>query len=126
MDPAAFQGWLDRYFEAWRSNDPDLVASLFAEDARYYVNPFHPAREGRDAIVKAWVGGGVQPELRIDYEPLAVSGDRGVAHWAVSFAEDGSRRELDGILQLDFDPDGRCLVHCEWFATRVAEPGAEP
>ena len=123
MDPAAFQGWLDRYFDAWRSNDPAQVAALFADDARYFVDPFAAPREGRDAIVKAWVDGGVQPELRIAYEPLAMSGDRGVAHWAVSFAEEGSRRELDGILQLDFDAEGRCVVHREWYATRVTDGG---
>jgi len=121
MEAAEFQRWLDRYFEAWRSNDPEQVASLFADDARYFVNPYRPPREGREAIVQAWVDGGVQRELRIEYEPLAVSGERGLAHWAVSFAEDGSRREFDGILQLDFDAEGRCLVHREWYATRLAD-----
>ena len=35
MDLGAFRGWLQRYFDAWASNDPVEVSALFAEDAVY-------------------------------------------------------------------------------------------
>jgi len=40
MDREGFEGWLRRYFDAWVSNDPVDVASLFTEDAIYWVGPF--------------------------------------------------------------------------------------
>jgi len=116
MDLDAFQGWLRRYFDAWASNDPVEVSSLFAVDAVYSYGPFREVTRGRDAIVRAWVEGGVPNELRTDVEPIAVSGDRGVAHWRVAFRHDaGGVVELDGILVCDFDAAGRCVLHREWY-----------
>ena len=116
MDLDAFQGWLRRYFDAWASNDPAEVSSLFAVDAVYSYGPFREETSGRDAIVRAWVEGGVPTELRTDVEPIAVSGDRGVAHWRVSFRGDaGAVVELDGILVCDFDAADRCVLHREWY-----------
>ena len=121
MDPDTFRSWLDRYFAAWASNDPDEVAALFAEDAVYSWGPFRKSARGREAIVRAWVDGGVPHELRFDYEPIAVEGHRGVAHWNVSHrADDGGRVELDGVLVCDFDADGRCTLHREWYDRREA------
>jgi hypothetical protein len=118
MDEAKFRDWVDRYFSAWRTNDPEAVAALFAQDARYYVSPFREPKRGRDEIVNAWVEGGVQPDLHIQYEPLAVTDMMGLAHWTVSFAENGAIWERDGILLIEFDDEGCCAVHREWFATR--------
>jgi len=126
MDLASFGSWLDRYFAAWASNDPGDVAALFAEDAEYSWGPFRPSAHGRDAIVRAWVDGGAPPRLRSRSEPIAVAGKTGVAHWWVSFEDDaGGSVELDGILVCDFDVDGRCTRHREWYDRREA-PAAEP
>ena len=123
VDLEAFVGWLDRYFGAWASNDPAEVAALFAEDAVYSYGPFREPTHGRDAIVDAWVGGGAPPELRWSHDPIATVGERGVAHWRVSFADEaGGMVDLDGILVCDFDADGACTLHREWYDRR--EPSA--
>jgi hypothetical protein len=83
MDLEGFGAWLERYFQAWVSNQPADVAALFTEDADYWVGPFAEPRTGRDAIVEWWVSG-VQMDVRYAYEPLAVNGDTGVAHWNVT------------------------------------------
>jgi SnoaL-like protein len=57
MDPAGFEDWLGRYFDAWVSNDPADVASLFTEDAIYRVGPFREPWVGRDQIVDRWTSG---------------------------------------------------------------------
>lgn len=119
MELDAFRAWLERYFDAWASNDPVEVSALFAKDAVYSYGPFREDARGRDAIVRAWVEGGAPSELRTDVEAIAVTGDRGVAHWRVSFLDDsGSTIEMDGILVCDFDPAGRCTLHREWFDRR--------
>jgi hypothetical protein len=124
VDPDSFRSWLDRYFGAWASNDPAEVAGLFAEHAEYASGPFRAPTLGREAIVRAWVGGDAPPELRFAFEPLAVEGATGIAHWSVSYArEDGGRVELDGILVCDFDADGVCARHCEWYDRRETNGG---
>jgi hypothetical protein len=111
--------WLDRYFAAWESNDPGDVAALFTEDAVYSYSPFRAETRGRDEIVREWVEGGLGSDFTWRHEPLAVTESRGVAHWAVSFRNaDDSLVELDGIFVLDFDDDGRCREHREWYITR--------
>jgi hypothetical protein len=110
--------WLDRYFAAWRSNDPVEVEALFAPDAVYSYGPFRDEARGRNEIVRRWVEGGVPSGLQTAFEPLAVFGERGVAHWQVSFHEGDGRTELDGILVLDFDAEGRCVLHREWYDRR--------
>jgi hypothetical protein len=123
MDLREFDGWLRRYFEAWVSNEPEEVAALFAEHAVYHVDPFSgPRMRGRREIVERWTAEpGAQLDVRWAYEPLAVAGDRGVAHWRVSFTPGGAtdrRTELDGILLVTFDAHGRCTEHREWYLSR--------
>jgi len=119
MDPDVFTRWLERYFGAWRSNDQAEVEALFTDEAVYAYGPFSGSVTGRAAIVQGWVEGGVKPGLETWFEVLAVAGDRGVAHWRVSYdAPEGTRETLDGILVCDLDQDGRCSLHREWFARR--------
>jgi hypothetical protein len=122
MDLDGFRGWLEGYFAAWASNESEAVSALFAEDAVYSYGPFRGEAHGREEIVRRWVGGGVQPGLQTWFEPLAIQGERGVAHWRVSFDEDDGRVELDGILVLDFDEQGRCTLHREWYDVRPSSP----
>jgi hypothetical protein len=119
MDLERFRGWLDAYFAAWVSNDPDDVRKLFAEDAVYWWGPFREPAEGREAIVAAWVDGPPQAQVEWSHEPFAVVGNRGMAHWRVSCGDQGDRTEMDGILAIDFDENNRCVEHREWFDKRT-------
>jgi ketosteroid isomerase-like protein len=116
---ATFEDWLDRYFLAWVTNRRDQVEALFTEDAVYWVDPFEEPRRGRGEIVETWVG---RPHAAVEYtyEPIAVSGDVGVAHWRLSSRTEGktARTELDGILLIAFATDGRCREHREWYSLR--------
>ena len=47
MDRTGFTAWLERYFAAWRSNDPTEVGALFTEDAVYASGPFSGSATGR-------------------------------------------------------------------------------
>ena len=115
-----FHDWLDAYFAAWVSNDPDEVAALFTEGAVYAVGPFAEPWIGREEIVRRWTAAR-QTDVAWTYEVLAFdqAEGEGIAHWRVAARDDdGVRRERDGILWLRFAPDGRCSEHREWVATR--------
>jgi ketosteroid isomerase-like protein len=122
MELPTLSAWLEAYFRAWVSNDPDDVADLFAEDAVYAVGPFADPWHGRDEIVRRWTSG-VQTEVEYEFEPLAVVANTGLAHWRVRARNEGAatRTEWDGILLLRFGDDGRCVEHREWYATRQLE-----
>jgi SnoaL-like domain len=129
VDHQSFGLWLEQYFGAWASSDRDEVEALFAEDAEYSWGPFRETAHGREAIINAWVDGGAPAELRWHYEPIAVEGDRGIAHWNVVFrGADRLTTELDGILVCSFDNEARCSLHREWYDRRefrVQSPDTE-
>jgi ketosteroid isomerase-like protein len=131
LDLSLLATWMDAYGRAWVSNAADEVAALFTEDAVYYVSPFQDPWVGRDAIVQEWVSDPEgQESVRFHHEPLAVTGDVGVARWSVSYVtriEEPTMVEMDGVLVLRFDPDGRCREHREWYV-RQERPlaGGEP
>ena len=55
-DRADLARWLDRYAEAWRSNEAATIGALFADDAVYRWHPYDEGDDvarGRDAIVRA-------------------------------------------------------------------------
>jgi uncharacterized protein (TIGR02246 family) len=119
VDRAAFDDWLRRYFDAWISNDPRDVADLFTEDALYWVGPFREPWVGRDQIVDRWTSGR-QDDVETSFDVIAVEDATGVAHWnVVARPADGATRwEWDGVLVIEFGPDGRCREHREWFSQR--------
>jgi ketosteroid isomerase-like protein len=129
MDHATLQEWLDRYVEAWKSYDPDQVASLFAEDATYRYHPYDEGDDvlnGRAAIVADWIEPEGNASTRDEpgtydahYEPFAVDEDRAVAVGWSRYWTDATQSTLDRIYHnvflLRFDEDGRCSDFTELF-----------
>jgi ketosteroid isomerase-like protein len=132
MDHATVQSWLDRYVEAWRTYDPDLIADLFSEDVAYRYHAYDEPIWGRDAVVRSWLGetsgGGASTRDKpgtydAAYAPVAVDGDVAVATGTSSY-----RRGADGpftkvfhnIFVLRFDADGRCRELTEWYVKQPA------
>jgi uncharacterized protein (TIGR02246 family) len=118
MDRSSLQAWLDRYVEAWRSNDPEQIGSLFTEDAEYRYHPHDEPIRGRDAIVASWLGDPDEPgSWRASYEPFAVEGDAAVAVGTSTYltAEGSVDRVYHNAYLMRFDADGRCRSFTEWF-----------
>jgi ketosteroid isomerase-like protein len=115
-DVTALASWLDRYADAWRSNDADRIGSLFTDDATYRWHPYDEGdtvAHGRDAIVSAWLAEPDAPDSwEMTCEALAVNGDLGVARCATSYA-DGKR--YHNIFLVRLDDDGRCFEFVEYF-----------
>ncbi len=57
MNRSDLQAWLDRYVDAWRTNDPAAIGALFTPDAVYRWRPYGARRilRGRDAILEWWL-----------------------------------------------------------------------
>lgn len=116
-----FNQWLERYFEAWHTNDPADVEALFAKDAVYHYGPFEPPTIGREAIVERWVSNpSQQRDIQTTFDAIAINGNTGVAHWNVTFRRgtDQVKVEADGILLIKFDQHLLCTEHQEWFSLK--------
>ena len=117
MERAEVDRWLEAYVAAWSSYDPDQIGALFSEDVRYRYYPYDPAFEGREAVVRSWLGeneaegaSGRDAEGTYDasYATVAIDGDvrcrrdQHVLHGA-------GRGGREGLLQLLRD-----ALRCRW------------
>jgi hypothetical protein len=122
MDRAGFHGWLQRYIDAWRLNDPIAIGDLFSPDVRYAYDPFDEAIVGRAALVADWLREPDEPgSWTADYDVLAIDGDVYVAHGRTSYLTDDRRavdREFANIFVCRFDDDDRCREFTEWYMRR--------
>lgn len=120
------QGWLDRYIQAWRSNDAETIGALFTDDVAYRYQPYEDPVVGRDALVADWLREPDEPGTwSASYQPFAVDGDRAVAVGESRYLlEDGSIRTLfHNVFLLRFDAEGRCAEFTEYWRERPASAG---
>ena len=76
---------LTTYQEAWVEQDPDLILSIFHEDASYHERAFEPPFRGHEEIRTYWQEKVVQEQQDIEFELLNtyVDGDTIIAEWEV-------------------------------------------
>lgn len=122
------QAWLDTYARAWETYDPELIASLWTEDAEYRWHPADEPTVGRDAIVEGWLNPGGDQSGRDapgtflgEYVPYAVDGSRAVAVGTSTYWTDASRTTVDRVYYnnwlLEFGDDGKCRSFTEYWMT---------
>lgn len=118
MDRQGFQGWLDRYVEAWKTYDPRQIGSLFSADAEYRYHPQDEPLKGRDAIVANWLENKDDPgTYDAKYEPAAIDGDTYIAKgWSRYFNPDGTQRDdYSNIYICRFNEAGECADFIEYW-----------
>ena len=116
------QRWIEEYFSASSSNDPEAIAALFTKDATYRDRPFGRPTEGRDAIVADWLARRDEPGTwSASIEPLAVDTDQniGVASGSVHYDNGPS---YSNLWVIHFGEGGRCSSFAEWW---IEQPHAE-
>lgn len=76
------------YGRAWETRDPDLIVSIFTEDATY-DDPREPVNNGREAIRKYWVAKviGEQEDIHFKLQNLWLDGDTVIAEWDAVFKD---------------------------------------
>jgi ketosteroid isomerase-like protein len=81
------------YGKAWMTRDPDLIISIFTEDATYN-DPREPENIGREAIREYWISKvvGEQSDISFDLKNVWIDGDTVIAEWYAEFND--TRRNL--------------------------------
>jgi hypothetical protein len=112
--------WLQRFGRAWEDRDSDLAAALFSDDGAYQETPFDEPLRGGQEIGTYWSKLPKARDITFTFEILAVTDQWGIAHWRGSYTPiDGTPRlELDGILLVSLDDNGRCRAFREWSNRR--------
>ena len=127
VDKTEVDRWLRAYVEAWKSYDRDQIGELFAEDVKYRYHPYDDPVEGRDAVVRSWLGdaGASTRDKKGTYDAayraVAVDGDLAVATGSSSYlSEPGGpvQKIFDNCFVMRFDAAGRCREFTEWYVPR--------
>ena len=79
---------LNIYGKAWVTRDPDLIISIFTEDATY-DDPHEPKNIGLDAIRSYWITKviGEQENIIFNIKNIWIDGETVLAEWHVEFTD---------------------------------------
>jgi ketosteroid isomerase-like protein len=95
------------YIEAWQSQDPDLIVTIFTPGATYHERVLEDPIPDREAIRRYWQEKVVQSQANIRCELLTLylDGDTAIAEWLAEFDDltQGVRKRMREIAVLEFD-----------------------
>ena len=79
---------LNIYGKAWVTRDPDLIVSIFTEDATYF-DPHEPMNIGREAIRAYWISKveGEQTDISFELKNVWVDAMTVIAEWYAEFTD---------------------------------------
>ena len=114
MDEASVRDWVDRYVHAWGTNDPEDIAALFTDDARYLTAPHREPWTGPDEIVRGWLGRkDDQGDWSFDYDVLAVTPELAFVRGLTEYRSQAA--SFSNLWVLRLEEDGRCSEFTEWW-----------
>jgi ketosteroid isomerase-like protein len=116
---------LDVYIRAWETQDPDLIVTIFTEDATYHERVLRAPIPNRDAIRRYWETKVVAEQANIKCEllDLYLDGDTAIAEWEAQFDDvvDGARKRMREIAVLDFEGRQISALREYWSSERVGD-----
>lgn len=115
MDRPDLARWIESYERAWRTAGTDDLDGLFTPQATYRPGPFDEPVVGLEAIAVFWdrERDGPDEPFTLQWEPVAVDGDVGVARVEVAYGGPPERVYRD-LWIVTLEADGRCSTFEEW------------
>lgn len=107
------------YGKAWETQDPELIVTIFTEDATYH-DPKEPENIGRDAIKQYWITKviGEQSDIKFELKNVWVDGDTVVAEWHATFNDTNRNLFIDMMEVAIFKvKDGKFSSLREYYKT---------
>jgi hypothetical protein len=112
------------YIRAWETQDPDLIVTIFTEQATYHERVLADPIPDRAAIRRYWqdkvVGG--QANITCRLLNVYLDGDTAVAEWLAEFDDiaQGLRKRMKEIAVLQFE-DGKISSLREYWASETVK-----
>jgi ketosteroid isomerase-like protein len=87
---------IEIYGRAWETKDPDLIVTIFTDDATY-DDPHEPVNNGKDAIRAYWVSKviGEQDDIHFHLRNIWLDGENVIAEWDVRFNDTKRNVRID-------------------------------
>lgn len=116
---------LDVYIQAWEQQDPDLIVTIFTEDATYHERVLEAPIPDREAIRAYWETKvvGAQANIRCELLNLYLDGVTAVAEWEAEFDDvaQGVRKHMREIAVLVFEDGLIASLREYWASAQVGE-----
>jgi ketosteroid isomerase-like protein len=113
---------LGTYIDAWQSQDPDLITTIFTPGATYHERVLQDPIPDRDAIRQYWKDKVVEAQANITCTllDLHVVGDTAFAEWLAEFDDlaKGTRKRMQEIAVLTFE-DGLIASLREYWSSET-------
>jgi SnoaL-like domain len=109
--------WVAAYRQAWESNSPSDIATVFSESACYHPSPSEPPWVGIDEIVAGWLEHqDVAGTTSFEWFLVAAEGDTAVIRGVSTYPT----TVYDNLWIVRFDADGRAREFTEFWVDRNA------
>jgi uncharacterized protein (TIGR02246 family) len=122
---AHVRGIVDTYVTAWQRQDPDLIATIFTENATYHERVLGEPIRTRAGIQRYWREKVVANQARIQCRVLSLylDGDTAIVEWEAHFddKEKGVRKRLKEVAILEFS-GGLISALREYWASEAVGP----
>jgi len=128
MNTSPVDSWVQAYLRAWASDDPEDIAALFTEDARYFTEPYAEPWKGRAQIVSEWIARGDSGrDWSFTYRTVLTHGDLSVVQGHTHYGEFAGHEpeppaDYDNLWVVRLSPDGRAREFTEWWMKTGAPP----
>lgn len=114
---------LDIYIEAWEQQDPDLIVTIFTENATYHERVLGAPIPDREAIRAYWESKvvGAQANIKCELLSVYVDGDTAIAEWRAEFDDvaQGVRKLMQEIAVLEFEGELIASLREYWASMPV-------
>ncbi|MCV7249560.1 nuclear transport factor 2 family protein [Mycobacterium koreense] len=118
---------VETYLQAWRTQDPDLIVTIFTPTARYHERVLDEPIRTVDGIREYWVSKVVEQQANIEVRllHLYLDGTTAIAEWEAHFDDlvAGCRKRMREVALLEFE--GRRIADLReyWASTRLGPLG---
>ncbi|MCV7314261.1 nuclear transport factor 2 family protein [Mycolicibacillus parakoreensis] len=118
---------LETYLRAWRTQDPELIVTIFTPAAIYHERVLDEPVRGHAGIRAYWQSKVVERQANIDARLLHVylDGATAIAEWEAHFDDlaAGCRKRMREVALLEFDGQRIASLREYWASARLGPLG---
>jgi len=126
------RGTIDTYLRAWMQQDPDLIVTIFTDDATYHERVLGEPIRTRAGIYDYWQSKVADGQANIDARLLnlytATDGITVIAEWEATFDDRvaGQRKRMREVAILEFAGEKIASLREYWASEVVASTKTPP